>query len=452
MNEKLKELKKKRAKLRKIEDTIRHYEKLYKADGTIYPHEQAQLNQLNQDLVTVKAEITKKIKELSNSEKIENDKNTWEEKLKDNASTKDDVVDHTLLKKKYLPIKKHQVKEGDTYSEISRKTGVSVEDLRAWNGYEDKKIPKGVELLLQNPMEIPLEQIETELQKKFEEWQEQNNNNNVYIASPTEKDNNTLDDGNWRPKIEESTYGLFPDNGYSVGSGVVSLKDIKQRQIYIYIDKTAKTAQEFLKKYEQQVKTDYIKAKQITLDASRARNESRAKFQKNPKLSYGAKEISKALDQDRSVATLVRKYGPGSEDNLSGEALRKHLIQKSGSTSTTLKNFNKISKVAGPAGLGVGIVSSAVTIIDNPSFESVLGEVSAWIGGAVGTSIGIGLAAAAIAALGGSGFVILGGALLAGIGIGMVTGYLAQKAGSWLGSLIDGILWIKIRLDHIFYI
>lgn len=441
MSEKLKELQRKRAQLRKIEDTTRYYEKLFEADGTIYPHEQAQLDQLNQSITTVKAEINNKIKKLSFTEKIENDKNAKKEKIADEKSTEDDVIDHTLLKKKYIPIKKHQVKEGDTYSEISRKTGISVEDLRAWNGYKDKKIPKGVELLLQNPSEIPLEQIETELQKKFEEWQKKNNKNNtIYIATPNDKKKDT------EFLLNESLENLYdyvkdPNNdkifGNSLGSGVVAFKDIKQRQIYI--EKTAKTAQEFLKKFEEQVKNDYKQAKQTTIDASKTRNESRAKFQKNPKLSYGAKEISKALDQDRALATLVRKYGPGSKSNLSGEALRKHLIQKSGTTSSTLATFNKWSKPLGTAGIAVGLTVSAIQIYNNPTFETILGEIGAWIGGATGASWGMGLAAAGIAALGGGGGAILIGALASGLCIGYAVAYVSHKVGSWLGSLIDSL-------------
>ena len=319
---------------------------------------------------------------------------------------------------------------------------MSIENLRNWNGYEDKKIPVGAEILLQNPTEIPLSQIEDELRKKFEEWKKKSNNstNIVHIATPYENDKDI------EFSLIESLDKLYdytkdPNNdkvfGNSLGSGVIAFKDIKQRQIYI--EKTAKTAQEFLNKFEEQVKNDYKQAKQTTINASRTRNESRAKFQKNPKLSYGAKEISKALDQDRALVTLVRKYGPGSESNLSGEALRKHLIQKSGTTSSTLAAFNKWSKPLGTAGIAVGLTVSAIQIYNNPTFETILGEVGAGVGGAAGASWGMGLAAAGISALGGGGAAILLGALAGGVCVGYAVGYISHKVGSCLGSLIDSL-------------
>ncbi len=47
----------------------------------------------------------------------------------------------------------HTTKKGDTYSGLSEQYGVSVENLRAWNGYEDTKIPIGVDLIVSDPFQ-----------------------------------------------------------------------------------------------------------------------------------------------------------------------------------------------------------------------------------------------------------------------------------------------------------
>ncbi len=44
-----------------------------------------------------------------------------------------------------------EVEKGDTYWSISKRTGVSIENLRAWNKYEDTKIPTGALLFLSDP-------------------------------------------------------------------------------------------------------------------------------------------------------------------------------------------------------------------------------------------------------------------------------------------------------------
>ena len=48
-------------------------------------------------------------------------------------------------------VKKHKTEKGDTYGALSKKYGVSVDQLRKWNKYEDTKIPVGVELIVSDP-------------------------------------------------------------------------------------------------------------------------------------------------------------------------------------------------------------------------------------------------------------------------------------------------------------
>ena len=102
MNEELEKLKKLRATVRKYEDTIRYYEKLYAEDGEIDDFEQAQLNNLNKILEKVKSAIEQRIQKLSPTEEVENDNNAQQEAIQDEASTEDDIIDHALVKEKPL--------------------------------------------------------------------------------------------------------------------------------------------------------------------------------------------------------------------------------------------------------------------------------------------------------------------------------------------------------------
>jgi LysM repeat protein len=386
------ELEKIKKQLKKIEAELAKYYELFALDGTITTEEQEQLDKLSGQYLKVKKAYNQKAAEVKQGTK------------------------KTL---------NYKVIKDDTYSEISIKTGISVEKLREWNGYNDKQIPVGAELILEDPINLPLSEIEDYLAQKIKSQ----NLEDIKIAKLTVK-KVPLDGKGW-------TSDDLPENGYSTGSGISAFKDLKQRQSYI--DKVAKTANEYLKKFEAEFKTEYKAL--IAQEAVEGRNAGRKNFQQNPKLSWGAKKLSEVIEEDRSLAALVKKYGPGSKSNLEGDALHKLLIEKSGQTNQTLKNLNKWSKRLGTAGLAIGIAVSAINIYENPSFETVIGEVSAWIGGAVGTSIGVGIAAVAIGALGGSTGAVIIGALAAGAAVGYVIGYISHKLGSWLGKLIDSVVW-----------
>ena len=94
---KLQKLEKLRASLRKYEDALKHYEKLYLADGTIDKEEQKKLDKLNAALKKILAKIESKEKELSSNERSDNALKSNEEAKKDWSSTKDDTVDPGLL-------------------------------------------------------------------------------------------------------------------------------------------------------------------------------------------------------------------------------------------------------------------------------------------------------------------------------------------------------------------
>ncbi|MGN6646553.1 MAG: LysM peptidoglycan-binding domain-containing protein, partial [Cytophaga sp.] len=42
----------------------------------------------------------------------------------------------------------HKTQSGDTYGSLSKKYGVSIDNLKAWNGYGEKSIPTGVDLIV----------------------------------------------------------------------------------------------------------------------------------------------------------------------------------------------------------------------------------------------------------------------------------------------------------------
>jgi dsDNA-specific endonuclease/ATPase MutS2 len=64
MDDQLEKLKKLRKQVRKYEDTIRYYEKLFLEDGEISTWEQEQLDNINQTLKKINKQINHKEKEL----------------------------------------------------------------------------------------------------------------------------------------------------------------------------------------------------------------------------------------------------------------------------------------------------------------------------------------------------------------------------------------------------
>jgi len=239
------ELEKIKKQLKQIEAELAKYYKLFALDGTITTEEQELLNKLSEQYLKVEKSYNQKVLEVKQEAK------------------------KTL---------NYKVIKGDTYSEISIKTGVSIEKLREWNGYNDKQIPVGVELILEDPVNLPLNEIEDYLAQKIKN---KKNLEGIKIAQLTVKEV-PLDGKGW-------TRDHLPENGYSTGSGISAFKDLKQRQNYI--DKVAKTANEYLKKFEVEFKTEYKAL--IAQEAVEGRNAGRKNFQQNPKLSWGAKNYQR---------------------------------------------------------------------------------------------------------------------------------------------------------------
>jgi len=93
----LKEIKKLRAQLRKIKDTICHYRKLFEEDGVIDAKEQEDLDALEAMANKVEATIDDKEDDLSFWEGVRNRTAAMTESVKDTFSKKDDIVDHSLV-------------------------------------------------------------------------------------------------------------------------------------------------------------------------------------------------------------------------------------------------------------------------------------------------------------------------------------------------------------------
>lgn len=98
MSKELKELKVMRAQVRKIEDTITYYRKLFLADGTIDEQEQEKLTHMTNALVRIEDAIDKKENELSFGQKIKNNASAFGETVADIMSSTDDAPDHSLVK------------------------------------------------------------------------------------------------------------------------------------------------------------------------------------------------------------------------------------------------------------------------------------------------------------------------------------------------------------------
>jgi hypothetical protein len=106
--EKLKEL---RSTVRKCEDTLTYYGKVFREDNEIDTYEQNQLDKLNAMIAKINEEIENKVKDLSDKDKVENLYNTGAEAASDVYNTDDDIVVHSLIDN--VPISKLKSKSLD---------------------------------------------------------------------------------------------------------------------------------------------------------------------------------------------------------------------------------------------------------------------------------------------------------------------------------------------------
>ena len=359
----------------------------------------------------------------------------------------------------------HVVKPGETYSFLAQKYGVTVEQLRAWNGFSDRAIPVGAQLLVSDPNNL----TEEEIQDYFNNF-----NLNDYLQqmgktppsdAKTGSNNSPKDKQRLDPSkvLGPKSLGQSPDfrgkqfynnqgqpinlnqasenkylsrknfvSGGGAGSGAVSMWDYAKRKKYIA--KVARTANDYLAKMDQKV-TGWGKL-QVMSEAVDTRNQNRPKARKG--LSWGAKHLSENLDQDRSLKELLSKYKK-QNPNMSHEELARFITQKSGSTSSALLKFNRWSKVLGPIGTAVGIGVAAYNIVEDPSLETAVGEVMAMLGGAGGFTLGMGLVAMGLGAIGTAPLALIIGAAAGGVALGMLAAsvgkHIGRKLGRWLDSL-----------------
>lgn len=98
MSEKvLNQLKGLRGLVRKYEDTLKKYKRIFEADGVVDAKEQAQLNQLNEGIQKIKANISEREEKLNFGGKVKNTVSGAKEGISDFLSKKDDIVDDSLI-------------------------------------------------------------------------------------------------------------------------------------------------------------------------------------------------------------------------------------------------------------------------------------------------------------------------------------------------------------------
>lgn len=107
----LETLKTLRSTVRKYEDTLTYYGKVFREDNQVDTYEQAQLDKLNTLITKVNKEIERRAKELGKEEQFENLYNTGLEAASDLYSSTDDIVEHSLIDN--VPISKLKSKKLD---------------------------------------------------------------------------------------------------------------------------------------------------------------------------------------------------------------------------------------------------------------------------------------------------------------------------------------------------
>lgn len=94
MSDKIEKLKKLRAQLRKYNDTLSYYQRLFEADHEIDEWEAKQLEELRIKIATIQAKIDKDLQGLTPVEVMKNAYSTTKESILDQMSDEDDVIDN----------------------------------------------------------------------------------------------------------------------------------------------------------------------------------------------------------------------------------------------------------------------------------------------------------------------------------------------------------------------
>jgi RHS repeat-associated protein len=219
------------------------------------------------------------------------------------------------------------------------------------------------------------------------------------------------------------------------GPGATTIWDTAQRSKYL---ETAKANSDEAVRAIQAAKEaqDAEKAMQIAQEVSTARNELRAATQAD--MTPGGRVMSKALEGDRSWASLLEKYGTSDPYETA-----ERIAQAAGRSRGSLRVLTKIGKVLGPVGVifggGVGIYAiykAPAASRKRVAAEEAGGFAGGAIGGTVGTAAGVsaagGIAVAIGIASGPPGWLVLAlGAIGGGVG-----GYYGAKHGRKAGGAI----------------
>ncbi|MGH8083198.1 MAG: hypothetical protein ACREP7_21645 [Lysobacter sp.] len=229
------------------------------------------------------------------------------------------------------------------------------------------------------------------------------------------------------------SYTLFSAPPQTAGQGLVTLWDTRQRAAYKNaLSQLAIGAEAEIKIAAAAGDADAAVA--AATKASLSRNEIRASTQE--RLSWGGKKLSEAIDISQPPSHYFEKYKQ--PDVFRTAEL---VASKAGSSRSSLTNLVRFGKVAGPVSTAFGVVTGVNEWRKAPEAQKprvASREIGGFLGGAVGSSIGTGLAVAGAGLLLGTppGWVLIG----AGIVGGAIVGYLGSEGGRWAGDATYGTL------------
>jgi RHS repeat-associated protein len=224
----------------------------------------------------------------------------------------------------------------------------------------------------------------------------------------------------------------------TAGSSLVSLYNTTRRMSYSAAAKEM-SAQAVEKVFAAWEAADLSGAEKAAKEALEARNSLRTATQ--AKLTPGARLMSEMLEQPRTWELMVEKYGGAGQFETYVD-----IAAAAGRSRPSVQLLSHFSKVAGPAGVVVGIGVGVKAAHDAPPEERprvatqeagsfVGGAVGAEIGTAAGTAIAVGIAGA-LGLSGPPGWIVL----TLGLAGGAAGGYYGSEGGrQGAGSLYDSI-------------
>lgn len=231
----------------------------------------------------------------------------------------------------------------------------------------------------------------------------------------------------------------------SGGQGAVTTWDSIQRGRYVAQNRAASdAAQRTIAEAARQ--GDAVRAWETAQEASALRDQRRLATQN--RVSPGGRAMSQAIEEGRGFTKSVETYSrrlPGIEGGAVAETRDAYEISRrvavgAGESRASVKVLAKAGRVAGPVGLAVGIglgVHAVATAPEGERGRIAARETGAFLGGAVGASVGMSLG---VAAAGGISTALIAVGVVSGpigwLAIGL--GLLGALAVGWLGSKLGG--------------